>query len=279
MFEIKTLATADFSFAVDLANSMNWNMATEDFEFAASLEPKGCFLLTEDSTRVGIATCVSYGKVGWFGNLIVLPQYRRRGAGAALVQHAIGYLHDKGVETVGLYAYPQLASFYGRLGFKLDEDFSLLQTSRLGPVAAERLAQVTRQDMAAINRFDGQCFGGDRKRLLQSILLEEGNLGYCILEGDDVAGYIAATVYEKAAWIGPLVCQPQRRDIAVSLVKATLSNLAGKGVYAVVPKSNSVLMELFLSVGFKEEFFVSRMFLGQASAKNCIYMAESLERG
>jgi len=32
-------------------------------------------------------------------------------------------------------------------------------------------------------------------------------------------------------------------------------------------------------LGFAEEFSVSRMFLGKAAAKDCVYIAESLERG
>ena len=71
MFQVKPMDQKDFGFAVELANTMDWNMATEDFQFAKQLEPEGCFVLFDDSKRVGIATCISYGKVGWFGNLIV----------------------------------------------------------------------------------------------------------------------------------------------------------------------------------------------------------------
>ncbi len=134
MFKIKSLTTAEFGFAVELANTMDWNMAAEDFAFMASLEPDGSFLLLDDSKRVGIATCISYGKVGWFGNLIVDETSRRKGAGRMLVQHALDYLHAKGVETVGLYAYPQLKEFYGHLGFKPDIDFALLCADKIFPV-------------------------------------------------------------------------------------------------------------------------------------------------
>ena len=57
---------------------------------------------------MGIATCISFGKVGWFGNLIVKEEIRHKGAGSLLVKHAIDYLQGKGVETIGLYAYPNL---------------------------------------------------------------------------------------------------------------------------------------------------------------------------
>jgi hypothetical protein len=81
------------------------------------------------------------------------------------------------------------------------------------------------------------------------------------------------------AWVGPLICHPERYDVAIPLVKAVLSKVAGKQVYAVVSKRDPRLTDVFLDAGFKEAFFVSRMFLGEVTAKNCIYMAESLERG
>ncbi len=280
MFQIKTLSKDDYSFAVELANTMNWNMAPEDFEFMAALEPFGCFLLLDGSERLGIATCISYGKVGWFGNLIVKGEHRKKGAGSALVNHAMDYLHAKGVETVGLYAYPNLVGFYGNLGFKLDCDFSVLTAKNLAPVAtAEVLPAVDKQMFSAIVKFDSGCFGAERKRLLESIILEPGNASYYVSEGKEVLGYVAATIYESMAWVGPLICQSAHPEVAVSLVKAVLAKVGGKNVYAAVSKADVALLEVFSSFGFAEEFFVSGMFLGKASAKNCIYLAESLERG
>ena len=119
MFQIKLMHPEDFDFAIELANTMDWNMAIEDFQFMTSLEPDGCFVLFDDSKPIGIATSNSYGKVGWFGNLIVKEEYRGKGAGSQLVKHAIDYLHGKGVETIGLYAYPNLVEFYSQLGFSI----------------------------------------------------------------------------------------------------------------------------------------------------------------
>ncbi len=279
MFQVKTMLTKDYAFATELANTMNWNMAPEDFQFMASLEPNGCFVLFEGSKRVGIATCISYGKVGWFGNLIVQEDYRHRGAGSALVTRAVDYLQDKGVQTIGLYAYPNLSRFYGGLGFKSDEDFSVLCKEDFSSIASKTLPAVGRRQLSSINRLDSQCFGGDRKKLLESIVLEKDNVSYCISDSSGLVGYVAATIYETTAWIGPLVCQETRNDVAIFLVDSVLTKVDGKSVYAVVPKKEVALLELFLSLGFKEEFLVSRMFLGEKPAKNCIYLAESLERG
>ena len=70
-----------------------------------------------------------------------------------------------------------------------------------------------------------ECFGGDRKKLLESIILEEGNLSYYVSEGNEVGGYVAATVYETMAWVGPLICQEDNVDAAVTLLKAVLDKI------------------------------------------------------
>ena len=273
------MCSADFSFATELANTMDWNMAPEDFEFMIKLEPEGCLVLYDDLKRVGIATCISYGKVGWFGNLIVDEANRKKGAGKMLVQHALDYLHAKGVETVGLYAYPQLKEFYGHLGFKPDVDFALLRADKIFPVETAGAHKIDETNLARIAVFDSHFFGGDRTRLLESIVLEDGNAGYYISDRGHVVGYVAATIYESMAWIGPLICVPQRYDVAGKLVSTVLSKVGGKSVYTVVSKTDAVMFDLLSSVGFKEEFTVSRMLNGISEAKNCIYLAESLERG
>jgi GNAT superfamily N-acetyltransferase len=279
MFQVALMRPEDFEFAVELVNTMDWDMALEDFQFAVTLEPEGCFVAKQDSERIGIATCVSYGTVGWFGNLIVKQNTRNHGAGSQLVKHAIEYLRAKGVKTIGLYAYPNLAGFYSRMGFVQDEDFMVLNAKPLSAIQAETLKQVGRRNLAAVEKFDLQCFGGVRQKLLESIVFEKGNLSFCVFENSMLVGFVAATVYETMAWIGPLNCKGDRLDVAISLIKATLAKLSGKNVSIAIPKRETVLTDLLLKCGFNEDFRVCRMFLGNSVAKSCIYVAESLERG
>jgi ribosomal protein S18 acetylase RimI-like enzyme len=281
MFRAETMRAEDFLFAVQLANTMDWNMASEDFEFMSKLEPQGCFVLFHGAERLGVATSVSFGQVGWFGNLIVKEKYRKKGAATFLVKHAIEYLKSTGVETIGLYAYPHLIEFYRNFGFKPDVDFLVFQGKALSPATIEtvQLQEARKHEMPALMDFDGQCFGADRKKLLEPILLSRGNLCYVSTEDDAIIGYGAAKVYEDMAEVGPLVCHQNRVDVAVALLQTILGKLGNLDVFICVPTAVTALLELLSKAGLQENFRVARMFLGPAVAKNCTYIAESLERG
>jgi len=279
MFHVEKMKADDFPFAVQLANTMNWNMTIEDFEFMMKLEPRGCFVLFHGSERLGICTSVSFGRVGWFGNLVVKGGYRREGAGSLLVKHAIDYLKNKGVETIGLYAYPHLIRFYESFGFEPDIDFLVLQ-GKAGLLPTEGIVRkAKKQDVPEVIDFDSQCFGANRKKLLKPILFDTGNLCYIATENDGIAGYVAAKVYGTMAEVGPLICHANHVEAAVMLLKTILSRLNGLLVSMCIPKNETALLNMLSKAGFREDFGVARMFLGLAVAKNCIYIAESLERG
>ncbi len=279
MLKVKTMRPLDFSFATELANSMNWNMAPEDFQFNSMLEPEGCLVIFDDSKPVGIATCISYGKVGWFGNLIVKEEARHKGAGSLLVKHAISFLEGNGVETIGLYAYPNLMKFYGDLGFKADEELVVFQTESINFSYNETLPKISKRLFPTITEFDESCFGANRTKLLASIILEKGNLHYCFPGSKEVMGYVAATVYQTMAWIGPLMCRKDNADKAVELLRGIIGKLEGRTAFAALPKKEKALINTLLTAGFKEDFSVVRMYFGKSAARNCIYLAESLERG
>jgi hypothetical protein len=92
-------------------------------------------------------------------------------------------------------------------------------------------------------------------------------------------GYIMAKVYEGMAEVGPLICSPKRSDVAINLVKTALNRLMGFEVSFCVPKRESAITKFLTTLGISERFHVARMFFKPISLKDCIYIAESLERG
>jgi GNAT superfamily N-acetyltransferase len=268
----------DFAFAIDITDQMGWELTEAEFAFMLRLEPEGCFVLLDGSERVGIATSVSFGRLGWFGNLIVHSDKRQKGGGSLLVNHALKYLTAKRVKSVGLYAYPSRIPFYTRLGFKYDSDFIVLKgkgNSSITPGVSE----AGKNSLKQIVDFDQDCFGASRKKVLEPILLDPGNLCYVILEDKQLQGFAAAKVYDKTAELGPVICSPERNDIAISLINAALNRLSGIEVSLYLHAREASILDALAKRGFSQSFKVSRMFYGSPFTKDCIYAAESLERG
>jgi GNAT superfamily N-acetyltransferase len=273
------MSVEDFAFAIDITDPMDWNLTEADFAFMLKLEPEGCFVLLDDSEKVGIATTVSFGQVGWFGNLIVRGDKRRKGGGSLLVNHALKYLTAKNVKTVGLYAYPDKTTFYAKLGFKYDSDFIVLNGKGTFPSVATRINEAKSHNLEQIVDFDQNCFGASRRKVLEPILFDPSNLCYMALEDKQLLGFAAAKVYNEKAELGPLVCNQRRSDIAISLINAALDRLKGYEVSLCLHKREASILDTLIKCGFSENFRVSRMFFGLPVTRDCIYAAESLERG
>jgi hypothetical protein len=92
-------------------------------------------------------------------------------------------------------------------------------------------------------------------------------------------GYAATKVYEDMAEVGPLVCRKGRDDVAIALLEANLNKLNGLKVSLCMPKKESSIINVLIESGFAEDFRVARMFFKPQTVKDCVYVAESLERG
>ncbi|MEM3705756.1 MAG: GNAT family N-acetyltransferase [Candidatus Bathyarchaeia archaeon] len=280
VFKVKRMSSEDIEFAVRITDTMNWNLTEQDFAFMMQLEPEGCFALLCDSEKIGIATTICYGKIGWIGNVVVDEKYRRKGAGSTIVKHAIDYLKSKGAETIGLYAYKEKANFYARLGFKHDLQFAVLNGKvRSSSFEASNVKEAEKTEMRKIIEFDNFYFGASREKLLQKIVNEKDNLCYRYVDDGEILGYVMAKVYGHYAEIGPLICRREKGDIAKNLLGAALKKVEGAEVSMCLPKREKAIINMLFDFGFRESFTVVRMFSGPIAFRDCIYIAESLERG
>jgi predicted N-acetyltransferase YhbS len=279
MLRVENMTREDFEFAVSIANTMNWDMAEEDFDFNLKLEPKGCFVLFEDSERIGIVTTISFGKIGWLGNLIVSENHRGKGAGALLAKHAINHLQNEKVETVGLYSYINTIPFYRKLGFKEDSNFLVLRGKGHFSRHISHERQARKSETQKIVDFDSRCLGFSRAKLLKPLLLNSSNFAYVAADNVELEGYTIAKVYDETAQIGPVMCAEGRVEVAINLVSAIIDRLECFEISACVPEGQKTLLDMLIQQGFREDFRVARMFLGEPLGDGCVFAAESLERG
>jgi ribosomal protein S18 acetylase RimI-like enzyme len=266
----------DHRFAVQLTDSMDWNMVESDFEFMMELEKDGCFVAYDDSERVGISTAIRYNKIGWIGNVIVSGKSRKKGFGSLLVEHCKQYLMNQGAESIGLYAYTNRIRFYEKLGFKRNLDFIVLE----GKVPSIHLKTKTRvfekSDIPDIIKLDSLCFGSSRKKLIEYLLQNSDNLCFIPIDKGHF-GFIISKVFGDYSEIGPMVCFDKK--VASELLIATLNKLDGVNVLLCLPKRELFLIDLLSRFGLKKSFQLTRMLFGDHLSTNCFYLTESLERG
>lgn len=279
MLQIKTMSPEDLSFSVQATDQMGWNLVEDDFRFMMELEPEGCFVAFDGNKRIGLATTISYGNIGWFGDLIVVKAYRNKGTGSQLVKHAINYFSRKRVKSVGLYAYENRISFYTRLGFKYDSDFIVMKGKGSSSAANLAIRRARKNDIERIVACDESCFGGSRKKLLEPVLLDKDNVCYVFSDNCHVSAFAVAKVYRGIAELGPLVCSAGRSRLALNLLEVILDRLNGVEVSLLLPAKNSGIVNMLKGRQFSEEFHVARMFHGPPIVTDCIQVAESLERG
>jgi GNAT superfamily N-acetyltransferase len=279
MLQIRTLSPEDLPFSVQITGQMGWNLVEDDFKFMMDLEPEGCFVALDNDKRIGLATTISYGNIGWFGNLLVNEAYRNEGVGSQLVKHSIDYLSRKHVQSVGLYAYENRIHFYTRLGFKHDADFAVMKGTGFPSPANPNVKKAREEDILNIVEYDESCFGSSRKKLLEPIILDPDNLCYTISKNNHVSAYVVAKAYRGVAELGPLVCPEGRSDLAVDLLNMVLDKLDSVEVSLFLPLKESILINMLKDKEFTEEFHVAKMFYGAPIAKGCVQAAESLERG
>ncbi|MBS7614875.1 GNAT family N-acetyltransferase [Candidatus Bathyarchaeota archaeon] len=279
MFHVENMTPEDFEFAVRLSNTMNWEATEEDFEFMMSLEPNGCFVLYHDSERIGIATTISFEQVGWLGNVIVSERHRGKGGGSLIVRKAIDYLTNKGVKTIGLYSYIDRIPFYTRLGFKFDSKFIVMRGNTFYEPAECPIKTASKDDLPAIECLDRKCFGGSRVRLLERILFDQPNICYVYKNASNLVGYAVTKVTDEKSEIGPLVCQREHANAALSLLSKLLGNLKGLEIFMCLPEKETVIRNFLMQHKFREQMVLARMFYGPPIVNDFVYVAESLERG
>jgi hypothetical protein len=196
------------------------------------------------------------------------------------VKHAADYLRSVGVSSVGLYAYEHLIDFYGNLGFRRDRDFLVLRANNVaGSDPKEKTKAVGSSDLKRIIEFDRGCFGVSRERLLTQIIRKRANTTFVAKENGQFVGYGTTKVYQEMAEVGPLACLSTHPWVALELMDSLLNKIRGKEAYMCLPLIETALLDLATEFGFTKTFSVARMFLGSPFAQDCIYIAESLERG
>jgi ribosomal protein S18 acetylase RimI-like enzyme len=261
--DIRRMTPSDLDFAFHLVSGESWDMSRKELERLLAYEPEGCFVAEQRGERTGIVTTTSYGPLAWVGNSIVEPARRGRGTGAVLMQHAMQYLQEKGVETIRLDAEQKAVPLYRRLGF-VEECRSLRFQGtglRYAPETADRMEASHLEDVMAL---DVRIFGADRSRILRQAFEDFPGLAFVSCALGELVGYIMARPIANGGKVGPWVSQPGElgEHRARFLLREVLNAFHGQPVSVGVLENNPASQDILKKHGFRELPCSLRMRLG-----------------
>ncbi len=104
------------------------NAPAKVFDAKLAMRDGLLFVATDSDTVIGTAMAGYDGHRGWLYTVAVAPGHRRRGAGTALVRHAVDALRTAGCVKVNLQvraANLAVRGFYESLGFEAEERLSM----------------------------------------------------------------------------------------------------------------------------------------------------------
>ena len=242
---IRSFVEGDIPAAMRLKEAAGWNQVEQDWLTVIGLAPRACWVCEKDGRVVGTVTAISYGrKLAWIGMMLVDPQFRRRGIGRSLMEHAVAYLDGAGVETIKLDATDMGYPLYRGLGFQ-DECRVERWSGTVGPVSLESQSWDIRpvvevDDVAAL---DQEAFGVSRTEVLRTLL--QGCPQGCFRTPD---GYVMARPGSTAHYLGP--CVARDRAQARMLIEKILSKHSGELMFWDVLPGNELAVQLAEGFGF-----------------------------
>jgi len=249
--KIRSMNAGDLTFAAECTAGEGWiseNRTTLDGFFFH--DPGGCLVAELEGRRVGIGVATSYGRCGFIGELIVHPEARGRGIGAALLNHAVTYLRQRGACTVYLDGVVKAVNLYERNGFR-KVCRSLRFSGKVEGKSYPQVRPMKEKDLPIIFELDQRYFGADRGFFLARRWNLFPELSKVLVEEGRMTGYILGRRGEGWMSAGPWVVEAGAEN-----PQWLLENLAvviGHPMFSIgILESNVRAVEIIRSYGFIE---------------------------
>ncbi len=231
----------------------DWNTdLSETFSFHFGHPYYYPIVAEQDGRIVGCGQGLLNGRTGWLGNIIVLPEYRGRGVGAALTQHLAERFRSLGCSSQLLIATRMGEPVYRKLGFEVTAQYVFLKREEsCPPLEFPTVRRAGPADWAALFALDRTITGEDRRQFLERFLGDawvHQPSGSAAIEG----------FYLPGLGTGPVLAANDQAGLAL------LSFKLGQGCQSVViPEGNPAALVHLLENGFVEKTRAPRMVLGK----------------
>jgi GNAT superfamily N-acetyltransferase len=272
--DIRQMCMEDLSFAAECTSAEGW--VSENIDVLESFylnDPQGCLVAEENGRQLGICIATSYGTCGFIGEVIVRPEARGKGIGAALLNRGVSYLETRGAETVYLDGVLKAVELYERNGFrKICRSWRF--SGRLPGKNSPRVRQMTKEHFEKVAELDKLYFGVDRRFFLQRRFAHFPELCKVSIEGKHITGYIMGRSGETWVSAGPWVREGTGSN-PTELLEALAIEAGERPIGLGILQSNLQACDLVRALGFEAyEYSPWRMAWGKpgelGAALQCI---------
>jgi GNAT superfamily N-acetyltransferase len=253
------MSRAEVDLAVAWAAAEGWNPGLHDADAFYATDPSGFLVGLLDGEPIASISAVAYDdSFGFLGFYIVKPEYRGRGYGLRIWQHAIDYL---GGRNTGLDGVLDQQSNYEKSGFSLA--YRNVRYQGAAPetpaTVADGLVSLDQVPFADLLRYDDRLFPVSRPRFLERWLQLPESRGLALLQDGSIAGYGVIRRCHTGFKIGPLFAE--NADLAEALFTGLVGRAdRGAPVFLDPPEANPAARRLAERHGMQPVFETVRMY-------------------
>jgi GNAT superfamily N-acetyltransferase len=243
--------------AAEWARREGWNPGLGDAEAFAAADPDGFLGLKVAGELAATISLVHYGEAfAFLGFYIARPEFRGRGLGLALWNHALA---RSPARTIGLDGVKAQQPNYRKSGFVLAHE-NIRYGGPKPPVPGVRgLDALSPADAAEIARFEAyhRLFPERREAFLAAWLAHDA---LALRREGELAGYGVIRPCHDGHKIGPLFAAG--RQDAERILAGLLARVPDGMVFLDVPETNPEAVALAKSLGLAPMFETARMYRG-----------------
>ena len=257
-YHLRIADAADLPRIVELREAVGWGV--NEWALRVVLDPPDarCLVVESGDGLVGVGSGISYGALGFVGNMIVDDGHRRRGVGSAILQAVLDFLEERGASRQELYATPAGRPLYARYGFEPIGPSTTVSVPRgLVPVTdAIELADAGPAALADLVAYDAPRFGGDRRTVLAPMLSDPERPLVLARREEEIVGY--GWIRPDVERVSPLLADSL--EIAAALVGAAFGRMPSAESLALnLPPENHDGVARLAELGAELEAWDGRM--------------------
>ncbi|MEP3047400.1 MAG: GNAT family N-acetyltransferase [Roseibium sp.] len=262
-YKIRTMKIKDLQIALDMATDEGWNPGLDDCAAFYTADPTGYFVGELNGELINVISAVRYGDdFGFIGLYICKPEYRCKGYGHLIWDHALGYLGNR---VLGLDAVKEQTASYAEHGFKpVYRNVRHAGVSMCNTPMDPRVSQLGQGVFPSINDYDGRFFPAQRTEFMKTWTdpMSETRRGFVFAENGTVKGVGVLRQCQDGFKIGPLFAD--NPEIADTLFCALAGQVKGQTVILDTPEPNIAALLMAEKYELSPEFETFRMYRGPA---------------